>query len=57
MKKINKIKNFIITLCMLFLTTNVISQTTTLYSNDFESSTTGYITSTTKTVNTMHLNP
>lgn len=49
MKKINNIKNFIITLCMLFLTTNVISQTTTLYSNDFESSTTGYITSTTKT--------
>jgi len=43
MKKINNIKNFIITLCMLFLTTNVISQTT-LLSEDFSSMSTGYVT-------------
>jgi hypothetical protein len=49
MVRINNIRILIITLVMLFITNNVISQTTTLYSNDFESSTTGYITSTTKT--------
>ena len=43
MKKINNIKNFIITLCMLFLTTNVISQTT-LLDEDFSSMSTGYVT-------------
>lgn len=48
MKKINNIKNFIITLCMLFLTTNVISQTT-LLDEDFSSMSTGYVTQTTST--------
>jgi hypothetical protein len=43
MRQINNIKNFIITLCMLFLTTNVISQTT-LLSEDFSSMSTGYVT-------------
>ena len=44
----NNIKNFIITLCMLFLTDNVISQTT-LLSEDFSSMSTGYVTQTTST--------
>ncbi len=47
MKKINKIKNFIITLCMLFLTTSIMSQTDTLLFDDFSSETLGFVTTTT----------
>ena len=48
MGNINNIKIFIITLCMLFLTTNVISQTT-LLSEDFSSMSSGYVTQTSST--------
>ena len=50
MSLINNIKNFIITLCMLFLTANVISQTTIL-SEDFSSISTGYVTQSVSTSN------
>ena len=48
MRNINNVKNFIVTLCMLFLTTNVISQTT-LLNEDFSSMSTGYVTQTSST--------
>ena len=48
MGNINNIKIFIITLCILFLTTNVISQTT-LLSEDFSSMSSGYVTQTSST--------
>jgi len=41
-----RIKNILIASVMLFIANGVISQATTLYSNNFESSSTGYITST-----------
>ncbi len=50
MKKINNIKNLIITLCVLFLTTSLISQTT-LLDEDFSSMTTGYVTQSVSTSN------
>ena len=46
MEKYKYIKYIIITLVMMIFSTHAITQSTTLYSNDFESSTTGYITST-----------
>ena len=46
MEKYKYIKYIIITLVMMIFSTHAITQSTTLYSNDFESSITGYINST-----------